>query len=261
MNKSRLVTFKRVRIAILLGILATVAGSTYYQMHAMANWSRPLTLTIYPINGSSTEPVAKYIGELRVEDFAGIARFLDEEADAFRVTTTPLVNIGLGQELHSLPPEPPSRQEGIFAIGKWSLGLRYWLYQNLSTFGLETRHIRMLVIYHGENGNKPLKHSFGLRKGLVGVVNAFALPEQNSQNNVVITHELLHTLGATDKYDRDGNPRFPGGYGDPQQDPLHPQEFAEIMAGRIAVSRNESVIPDSLDQTLIGEETAAEIRW
>jgi len=261
MTSKRLVTFKRLRIAILLGILATVAGSTWYQVHAMANWSRPLKMTLYPINGTGAATVAEYIRKLRVDDFADIARFLDEEADAYKVTTTPLVNLQLGPELHSLPPEPPARQEGIFAVGKWSLGLRYWLYQHLSTFGLETRHIRMLVIYHGENGNKPLKHSFGLRKGLVGVVNAFALPDQNAQNNVVIAHELLHTLGATDKYDREGNPRFPTGYGDPQQNPLFPQDFAEIMAGRIALSRNESAIPESLDQTLIGEETAREIRW
>ncbi|MCG6975083.1 MAG: hypothetical protein LJE56_01600 [Acidiferrobacterales bacterium] len=261
MTKPRLLTFKRLRIAILLGVLAVVAGSTYYQVHAMANWSRPLIMTIYPINGTGTAAVAKYINNLKMDDFADLARFLDEEADAYNVTTTPLLNLRLGRELHSLPPAPPARQAGAFAIGKWSLDLRYWLYRHLSTFGLETRHIRMFVIYHGENNNKPLKHSFGLRKGLIGVVNAFALADQNAQNNVVIAHELLHTLGATDKYEHDGNPRFPEGYGDPRQDPLYPQEFAEIMAGRIAVSRNESEIPDSLDQTLIGEATAREIHW
>ena len=43
-------------------------------------------------------------------------------------------------------------------------------------------------------------------------------------NDMVIAHELLHTLGATDKYDPVNNaPRFPDGYGDPQQMPLYPQ--------------------------------------
>ncbi len=261
MSKPRLITFKRVRIAILLGILAVVAGGTYYQTHAMANWTQPLKLTIYPINGPDTDEVAEYIDGLRVDNFAVIARFLDEEADAFEVTTTPLVIVNLAPEVFALPPSPPPQQAGAFAIGRWSLGLRYWLYKHVSTFGLETRHIRIFVIYHGENNNKPLKHSFGLQKGLVGVVNAFALPNQNAQNNIIITHELLHTLGASDKYDRNGNPRFPEGYGDPQQNPRHPQELAEIMAGRIALSENQASIPESLDHIVIGEQTAQEIHW
>ncbi len=261
MSKRRLITFKRLRITILLVILAVVGGGTYYQTHAMANWERPLQLTIYPINGPDSDDVAEYISGLRIADFNGISRFLDEEADAFEVFTTPLVNVALGPEIFSLPPEPPHQQAGIFAIGRWSLSLRYWLYQQTSSFGLETRHIRMFVVYHGENNNKPLKHSFGLQKGLVGVINAFAFVQQNDQNNIIITHELLHTLGASDKYDRNGNPRFPDGYGDPEQKPRYPQELAEIMAGRVAESTTESSIPVSLDHVVIGEQTAQEIHW
>lgn len=261
MSKRRLITFKRLRITILLVILAVVAGGTYYQTRAMANWTRPLQLTIYPVNGPDSDEVAEYIGNLNVSNFSGISRFLDEEADAFEVYTTPLVVINLGPEIFSLPPEPPARQEGILAIGQWSLTLRYWLYKHVSSFGLETRHIRIFVIYHGKNNNKPLKHSFGLQKGLVGVVNAFALPDQDLQNNIIITHELLHTLGASDKYDQRGHPRFPDGYGDPQQKPRYPQEFAEIMAGRVAISASEATIPYSLDFVVIGEQTAQEIHW
>ncbi len=37
-------------------------------------------------------------------------------------------------------------------------------------------------------------------------------------NQVVVAHELLHTLGATDKYARaSGQPLEPDGLGDPQQ--------------------------------------------
>ena len=55
----------------------------------------------------------------------------------------------------------------------------------------------------------------------------------NGANDMVMAHELLHTLGATDKYDPASDaPRFPEGYGDPRQVPLYPQQFAELMAGR-----------------------------
>jgi hypothetical protein len=82
------------------------------------------------------------------------------------------------------------------------------------------------------------------------------------KNNVVLAHEILHTLGATDKYDlKTSSPLYPDGYADPEQEPLHPQEYAEIMGGRIAVSETEVAMPESLAYTVIGPKTAREIRW
>jgi len=82
------------------------------------------------------------------------------------------------------------------------------------------------------------------------------------QNNVVIAHELLHTLGATDKYDPGSNqPRFPDGYAEPGRQPRLPQEYAEIMAGRTPLSATQSVTPDGLEHARVGPATAAEIRW
>ena len=40
-----------------------------------------------------------------------------------------------------------------------------------------------------------------MRKGKIGVIHVFANAEQAGQNAVIIAHELLHTFGATDKYD------------------------------------------------------------
>jgi hypothetical protein len=42
---------------------------------------------------------------------------------------------------------------------------------------------------------------------------------------------------------------------------VHPQQFAEIMAGRTPVSEDKAVIPSGLHATLIGEKTAFEINW
>jgi hypothetical protein len=255
-----IITFKRIRIAILLFMLAAVAIATWRQNTAIANWVAPLDLTLYPINGDGSPATKKYIASLTVGRFDDITRFLNEEARAYGIYTRPLVKLSLGPEETSIPPYPP-RHGNVLAIIFWSLHLRWWLHENVSSFGLEPRHIRIFVIYHRAQGKKPLRHSFGLHKGLVGVVHAFALADQDGENNMVITHELMHTLGATDKYNADGQPRFPDGYGDPEQKPLYPQGYAEIMAGRIALSAGRSVIPTSLDQCLIGPETAQEIHW
>jgi hypothetical protein len=82
------------------------------------------------------------------------------------------------------------------------------------------------------------------------------------RNNIVITHELLHTVGASDKYDLgSGAPVFPNGYADRDQDPLYPQQHAEVMAGRRALSAYQWDMPRTLAGVVVGPETALEIRW
>jgi hypothetical protein len=101
-----------------------------------------------------------------------------------------------------------------------------------------------------------------MQKGLVGVVHAFADPQMTRTNNVVIAHEILHTLGATDKYDPATlAPLFPIGYAEPDREPRFPQTLTEIMAGRFAVDSRTFEMPDSLDDVRVGAATALEIRW
>ena len=81
-------------------------------------------------------------------------------------------------------------------------------------------------------------------------------------NAVVIAHELLHTVGASDKYDlATGAPLFPNGYADPQQQPLYPQAKTEIMAGRRPLSAGEAEMPRNLRHVIVGPATALEIHW
>ena len=79
---------------------------------------------------------------------------------------------------------------------------------------------------------------------------------------IVATHELLHTLGASDKYDPATNlPLHPTGYAEPYLEPRYPQQFAEIMGGRIPESSGRARIPSNLAETVIGPDTAREIGW
>jgi len=260
-ERQTILTFKRVRIIILLIVLISVAGGTYVQRNLTANWLRPLEVTIYPINGDGAIETSNYIRSLGSREFASIERFFHEEAEAYNLLYAPTVNTKLGPEIKSTPPAPPPYSEGRFAIVKWSLLLRHWVYQQTDSVGLDARHVRIFVIYYKAQKNRTLAHSIGLQKGLIGVVNAFASDAQRKQNKVIITHELLHTLGATDKYLENGMPRYPDGYTEPDKDPLYPQEYAEIMAGRYATSEDQAEIPPSLDLCEIGPLTAHEINW
>ena len=63
----------------------------------------------------------------------------------------------------------------------------------------------------------------------IGIVKAFAGRDDGPRNAVVIAHELLHTLGASDKYNPQSlAPVFPEGYAEPDRQPRHPQRLAEI---------------------------------
>jgi hypothetical protein len=94
------------------------------------------------------------------------------------------------------------------------------------------------------------------------VVHVFASRSQEAQNRIVMTHELLHTFGATDKYDlTTGLPKYPDGFADPQLFPRYPQQRAEIMAVKMPLSATEARMPDSLEYERVGPATAREIGW
>ena len=83
--------------------------------------------------------------------------------------------------------------------------------------GRAPSRVRMFVLYHDPAKLEPVPDSHGLQKGLVGVVHAFADGTMTGANNMVIAHELLHTVGASDKYDLgSGAPLFPIGFADPR---------------------------------------------
>jgi hypothetical protein len=77
----------------------------------------------------------------------------------------------------------------------------------------------------------------------------------------VVAHELLHTLGATDKYDSTGKTLIPAGLAEPFLVPLFPQRKAEIMARNRVLSPGRERPPDTLDELGVGPVTAGELSW
>ena len=134
--------------------------------------------------------------------------------------------------------------------------MRWWAWRNDSWEG-PPPDIQIFVRYHSPQNSNYLAHSLGLQKGLIGLVNAFAGERYEGQNNMVTTHELLHTLGATDKYaPQTGFPLWPEGFAEPDKVPRFPQLLAEIVAGRLPVSPVQAVIPLSLENVIVGPVTA-----
>jgi hypothetical protein len=241
-------------------VLMVVALTTWQEHYRSTRWNVPLYVAIYPIAADDSPVTRAYLDALDAERFKPIDRFFTREAERYHLDTSEPIKTRLRTELQDRPPQR-APDAGLFTTILWSLRLRYWAWR-VSGHVHEPEDIRMFVLYHDPARTPTVPHSLGLTKGLIGVVYAFAAPEMNGENAVVIAHELLHTVGASDKYDpADDAPRFPDGYGDPSQQPLYPQLTAELMAGRRANSPNKSSQALSLDEVVIGSATALEIRW
>jgi hypothetical protein len=251
---------RTIRIGLLLFVLLAVAQGAWTARARTTDWKEPLRVVIYPINGDGSTAADRYIEGLPRDGFAPLAVFMREQARNYGLPLRSPVEVYLAPRVDALPPEPP-RDAGPLAIMSWSLHLRFWAWRNDSYSGPKA-HARMFVKYFAPTPNLSLAHSVGLREGLIGVVNAFASDDMAGGNHVVIAHELLHTFGATDKYDLATNqPLFPDGYAEPNARPRLPQTLAEIMAGRVPLSASRAETPRGLDETVIGAKTAREISW
>lgn len=253
--------WKTVRISILLLILGVVALQQYFDRAATHTWKDTLWVGVFPLSADGSPRARDYIADLTQRDFADIETFFKREGRRYAVRAEQPVHIELYPQGSRLPPELP-RDAGLMGRMWWSLKMR-WYASRASKFpGHTPSRVRIFVLYHDPSTLDTVPDSHGLQKGLVGVVHAFADKSMTGANNMVIAHELLHTAGASDKYDlRSGAPLVPIGLGDREQVPLYPQEHAEIMAGRRALSAQESEMPHSLRGVVVGPETALEIHW
>lgn len=252
--------FKSIRILILLFILLAVAVATWRSKANAVSWKYTLAVNIFPINGDGSAVAEAYVRALNIDEFKPIEHFMQDEAARYELNSNASIELHLRPVLASLPPAPP-RAANPLEIIWWSLNLRWWSYRHAVVSGPGPQ-VKLFVLYFDPARQSRLSHSTALQKGLIGRVNVFAAHDMRKQNNVVITHEFLHTLGASDKYDLSTNlPIFPLGFAQPQQLPVYPQAFAEIMGGRLPLSANSARTPESLDEVLIGRDTALEIRW
>ena len=251
--------FKKIRITILLTILLIVAGNAWLTAIRTTEWHISLDVVIYPVNGDGSEKTSSYISSLNRDVFKPVAHFIASEGERFHLELREPLGVDLAPEVTLLPPTAPFGG-GVLEVIWWSLKMRWWAWR-VDTYE-EPADIRIFVLYYDPAVYNALGHSLGLKEGLLCLVKGFADSSLASRNNVIIAHEMLHTLGATDKYDpRTEQPNFPSGYAEPERKPLYPQVMAEIMGGLVPVSEDRGWMPTGLDYTVVGPVTAGEIGW
>ncbi len=251
--------WKLVRVSVLLLIFLTVSAEAYLLKVRSTSWEDPLIVMVYPVAADDSKVVADYIENLREDDFNDIEEFMKKEAKRFFQSLDKPVDVQMGKPVEAIPPSLKGNHN-ILRNMWFSLKFRYWAQQHdqESAFG----DIRLFVVYHDPEVSPLLPHSLAMQKGLMGIVHVFADESLEGSNNFIIAHEMLHTVGASDKYDPMTNlPVYPTGYALPHKIQRYPQGRAELMGGRIPLSAGHASIPESLDQAVIGGLTAWEINW
>lgn len=251
--------WRRTRITILLIILATVAFQAWREQEVL-EWRQSLKVAIYPVNADQSHSVDIYLASLNRRHFADLETYFSEQAMNYGLGIDRPLVLYIGNQVKKIPPALPEAN-GILNVIFWSLKFRFYAWFNSPDLGIRP-DIRMYVLYHDPKNHKVLSHSSALSKGRIGRVNLYGDDHYNQQNLVILAHELLHTLNASDKYHLSTNqPLYPHGYAEPYREPLLPQATAELMAGRIPRTAQRADIPKNLNETSIGAITAREIKW
>jgi len=253
--------WRALRITVLLLVLLVVAGQAWLDRYSTTRWHRTVYVGAFPVSADASTTTARYLAQLDQKKIDEVGAFLQTEARRYAVGVDEPVELQLYPTL-TLPPPALESDAGVFTRILWSLKLRYYRFRALATVSRSRPKIALFLLYHDPAVTQSLPHSAGLQRGLTAVVHLFASHSQEAQNRIVITHELLHTFGATDKYDlATGLPQYPEGFAEPQLAPRYPQQLAEIMAGRMPLSATEARLPDGLEDERIGSLTAREIGW
>jgi hypothetical protein len=260
--------FFLVRVSILLFILFVVvlyAVRDYWSRQARRSWNRTLDVAIV---------LVRVDGERRVEDeavglFVERSGALEERLHAEALRYRPGAPKPFRFRVHgpvdvaSKPPEPAS--DGAVDLAKHAARLAAWLRDVDPRAGIVAEHwdTRIYVSVRRPKSRRAPAFVEGLsqKNGRIGLVSVDLDASMVDLTLFVVAHELMHTLGATDKYDELGRPRVPEGLAEPDRSPLYPQPFAEVMARNRLLSPGTDAIPESLDELAVGRLTAKEIGW
>jgi len=260
-------TFFRVRVGVLLTVLFVVvlyAIQDYRSRRARNDWTRTLDVALVlvhvegrpAIDGSLLAVLRARAGTLEDRLHAEARRYRADAVRPFRIRVLGPV------EVKSAAPTPAS--ESAVDLASHTLDLRRWLADVDPRAGVDPDHYDTRIYVSVQRPASELR-SFvegqSQEGGRVGVV-AVELDESMVDLTLfVTTHELLHTLGASDRYDATGRTVVPDGLAEPDRVPRYPQRFAEVMARNRPVSPTSEEIPSSLDELAVGARTATEIGW
>jgi len=83
-------TFKNIRITLLLLILGSVLINTFLDQKRATSWKHALRVVIYPINADGREATDQYISTLSTSQFDSFNNLLIKESTRYGLNLCPL---------------------------------------------------------------------------------------------------------------------------------------------------------------------------
>ncbi len=258
-------TFRRVRVAVLLAALLVVGlwgWNTHRRRAERTAWARPLNVAVVlladgPLPEGDVRALSSRLPALSATLNDEFARHRPDGIDLpFGFTAFGPIEIAAPPPLVGHGADLPAR-----ARHAWDL---WWYLRDVNgRAGLDAGEFDgrlYLVLRPGEAAHRFVEGQ-AEAGGEVGIVQAALGPDTVDGVLIAAAHELLHLLGASDKYDGDGHARAPEGLAEPDRQPPLPQRFAELMAGEIPLAPGEGRAPWKLEEIRVGAVTASEIGW
>ncbi len=254
--------FRNARISVLLGVLAVVLLYAWHDVHRRrerTEWTRTLNVAIVLLRRGAVDPAAVDRLRRRTDDLG--AR-LTEQMHRYRQGPPPFMfHVAGPVDVTRLPPSADA--DGVVALARHQYDLWRYLSRVDSEAGVDPAAFdsRIYLVVQPPHERRELVEGESEEGGRVGVVSVDLGDNMVDFALFVATHELMHTLGASDKYDATGRALAPQGLGDPTQVPLYPQHAAEVMARNVVVAPGRERPPDTLAELAVGRWTATEIGW
>jgi hypothetical protein len=254
----------RLRLAILVGLLGlTVLWAMHdiYSRRERTEWERPLSIAVAlvqlgPVDQAALNLLNAQFHALEIRLASEYRRYGGHMARPVIFTLYGPVNID--------KPAPAAPEADIPSLARHAYELWRWTHAvdegcDLPARSFDSR-IYLVMRAPREKGVQWVEGSSELG-GRVGVASVELDVSSVDLALFVATHELLHTLGASDKYDPTGRALIPSGLVEPDRVPRYPQRFAEIMARNLVLAPGAERPPESLAELGVGIATAREIGW
>lgn len=256
-----------IRVSVLLAILFGVslyAIRDYRSRHGRKDWNRTLEISFVvvragPVSADALEALKQRVPALEAQ--------LATQMQRYRKSALPPVHVTIRGPVDGAPPAP-NPGDGLAEALKYQWRLWRWTkaVDSLADYDASSADSRIYLVVKPPASpveGRIVRQIEGAseKDGRVGVVSVDLDAAMADFALFVATHELLHTLGATDKYTQDGAIMVPSGLPEPGAFPLYPQRFAEVMARHRAVDATTTKPPRDLGELAVGAETAREIGW
>lgn len=256
--------FFRLRVAlwgiVLLGV-ASWGAHDWSARRARTSWQRPLRVALVLVEREPMPPATLALLTSRIFE---LEHRLEEEYTRYTGRTgRPIEIVVRGSGTVETPP-PTLRGDGPLDLALHSARLWRWTSERdsrakLEWLGYDSRIY--LVLKPTDLVGTAFVEGESEDGGRVGIAQADIGPDSLDFALFVAAHELLHTLGAGDKYGAAGEALFPQGFAEPERAPLFPQPGAEVMARNVPIAAGRERPPESLSELYVGETTAREIGW